>query len=117
MSNNVIYNGVPYHVVDVEGHEVELEPVGEGRSRTIRVDVMAPGLVIDPTDDQWAAARRATVSAEGGPRPDGDEERIRRPLAPLDRLEELRRQITRDYPPPNDGLTDVEWLEQERDRR
>jgi hypothetical protein len=60
MSNNAIYDGDPYHVIDVEGHEVELEPVEEHRGRRQRVDVMAPGLIIDPTDDQWAAARRPT---------------------------------------------------------
>ncbi len=60
MSNNAIYDGSPYHVIDVEDHEVELEPVEEGRGRPLRVDVMAPGLILDPTDDQWAAVRRPT---------------------------------------------------------
>ena len=60
MSNNAIYNGAPYHIVEVEGHEVELKPVDETRAEPIRVHVMAPGLIIDPTDDQWAAARRPT---------------------------------------------------------
>jgi hypothetical protein len=58
MSNNAIYNGSPYHIVDVVGHEVELEPVEANRDQTLRVDVMAPTLIIDPTDDEWAAVRR-----------------------------------------------------------
>jgi hypothetical protein len=60
MSNNAIYDGDPYHVVEVECHEIELEPVKEGRGQPIRVDVMAPTLIIDPTDEQWAAARLPT---------------------------------------------------------
>jgi hypothetical protein len=60
MSNNAIYDDSAYHVIEVEGHEVELEPVDEGRGQPVRVDVMAPGLIVDPTDDQWAAARRPT---------------------------------------------------------
>jgi hypothetical protein len=60
MSNNAIYDDSAYHVIEVEDHEVELEPVDEGRGQPVRVDVMAPGLMIDPTDDQWAAARRPT---------------------------------------------------------
>jgi hypothetical protein len=58
MSNNAIYNGSPYHIVEVEGHEVELKPVDGDRDQTLWVDVMAPTLIIEPTDDQWAAARR-----------------------------------------------------------
>jgi prevent-host-death family protein len=57
------------------------------------------------------------VSVEDGRRLDGEEERIARSLAALDRLEELRQQIARDYSPPDDGLTDAEWLQQERERR
>jgi hypothetical protein len=60
MSNNAIYDGDAYHVIEVEGHELELEPVEEGRGRPQRVNVMERTLVIDPTDDQWAAARRPT---------------------------------------------------------
>jgi hypothetical protein len=60
MSNNAIYGGDPYHVIEVECHEVELEPVEEGRGQRLRVDVMEPPLIIDPTDDQWAEARRPT---------------------------------------------------------
>jgi hypothetical protein len=58
MSQNAIYDGDPYHVTEIEGHELKLEPVEEGRGRHQRVDVMAPGLIIDPTDDQWFAVRR-----------------------------------------------------------
>jgi hypothetical protein len=58
MSNNAIYKGSPYHIVEVEGHMVELEPVEGDRNQRIRVDVMASTLIIDLTDDQWAAARR-----------------------------------------------------------
>jgi hypothetical protein len=58
MSNNAIYKGSPYHVIEVVGHEVELKPVEGHRDQAFWVDVMAPTLVIDPTDDQWAAARR-----------------------------------------------------------
>jgi hypothetical protein len=62
MSNNAIYAGAPYHVIDVVGHDVELEPVEKARARRIRLDVMAPTLIIDPTDDQWAAARKRRSS-------------------------------------------------------
>jgi hypothetical protein len=48
---------------------------------------------------------------------DGADDRIARSFAALDRLEGLRQQIARDYPPPDDGLTDAEWLQQERERR
>jgi hypothetical protein len=58
MSNNAIYGGLPYRIVEVLGHQVELEPVNAAPDETIWVDVMAPTLIIDPTDDQWVAARR-----------------------------------------------------------
>jgi hypothetical protein len=58
MSQNAIYDCCPYHLVDVEGQEVDLEPIEPGRGEPQRVDVMAPTLVIDPTDDQWFAVRR-----------------------------------------------------------
>lgn len=57
------------------------------------------------------------VSVEDGQRLDGQEERLQRSLAALDRLEELRELIAREYPAPDDGLTTVEWLKQERERR
>jgi hypothetical protein len=60
MSNNAIYDCSPYHVVGVQGHQVELEPVDEAGGPALWVDVMAPTLIIDPTDDEWAAARRPT---------------------------------------------------------
>lgn len=60
MSNNAIYQGSAYHVIDVVGHEVDLKPVETGRGRSFWVDVMAPTLILDPTDDQWAAARCAS---------------------------------------------------------
>jgi hypothetical protein len=62
MSNNAIYEGSAYHVIEVVGHEVELEPAEKGRGRTFWVHVMAPTLIIDPTDDQWAAARKRRPS-------------------------------------------------------
>jgi hypothetical protein len=60
MSTNVIYQGSAYHVVNIEGHELELESVEDPELPHIRVDVMQSGLVIDPTDDQWAASRGQT---------------------------------------------------------
>src|ERR671916_103117 len=57
------------------------------------------------------------VSVEDGQRLDGREERIQRSLAALDRLDGLRREWARLYPPPDDGLTDAEWIQQERERR
>jgi hypothetical protein len=48
MSNNAVYGGDPYHVVEVEGHEIELKPVEEARGRPQRADVMASTLVIGP---------------------------------------------------------------------
>ena len=57
------------------------------------------------------------VSVEDGRRLGGEAERIARSLAALDRLEELRQEIARDYVPPDDGLTDAEWIQQERERR
>jgi hypothetical protein len=60
MSNNAIHEGLPYHIIDVEGHQVVLKPVEGDHDQFLRVDVMASTLIIDPTDDQWAAARRPT---------------------------------------------------------
>ncbi len=57
------------------------------------------------------------VSVEEGRRLEGDEERIARSLAALDRLEELREQWAREYPAPDDGLTVAEWIQEERERR
>lgn len=66
MSDNAIYNGSPYHIIEVEGHEVELEPVEGDRDQRFRVDVMASTLIIGPTDDQWAAARRLGRARDPG---------------------------------------------------
>ena len=58
------------------------------------------------------------VSVEDGDRLDDDaDEKTRRALAALDRLEELRMRIARDYPAPDDGLTEAQWLRQEREQR
>jgi antitoxin (DNA-binding transcriptional repressor) of toxin-antitoxin stability system len=58
------------------------------------------------------------VSPEDGRRFDEDKQaRIARSLAALDRLEELSKRLAAEYPPPNDGLTEAEWLAAERERR
>lgn len=58
------------------------------------------------------------VSPEDGRRFDEDgEARIARSLAALDRLDEFSRRLVADYTPPDDGLTDAEWIQQERERR
>jgi hypothetical protein len=62
VSNNAIYGGSRYRIVDVVGHEIELESVGGGPQTRISVDVVAPGLVLEPTDDEWALARQPGVT-------------------------------------------------------
>jgi antitoxin (DNA-binding transcriptional repressor) of toxin-antitoxin stability system len=58
------------------------------------------------------------VSPEDGRRFDEEKEaRIARSLAALDRLREFSIEIAAKYPPPDDGLTDAEWIQQERERR
>jgi antitoxin (DNA-binding transcriptional repressor) of toxin-antitoxin stability system len=58
------------------------------------------------------------VSREDGRRFDEDKEaRIARSLAALDRLEELSIRLAAEYPAPDDGLTEAEWMKQERERR
>ena len=58
------------------------------------------------------------VSPEDGRRFDEEKQaRIARSLAALDRLRELSHRLTAEYSPPDDGLTDVEWIQQERERR
>jgi len=57
------------------------------------------------------------VSVEDGRRLDGEEDRVARSLAALDRLDELREEWSRAYPSPDDGLTDAEWIHQEREQR
>src|SRR6478752_2341015 len=58
------------------------------------------------------------VSVEDGRRLDPDAKaRVARRLAALDRLAALGEEMRRKYPPPDDGLTDAEWLHEERERR
>jgi prevent-host-death family protein len=57
------------------------------------------------------------VSVEEGRRLEGEEERIARSLAALDRLVQLGEEASRDHPAPDDGLTIAEWLHQEHERR
>jgi antitoxin (DNA-binding transcriptional repressor) of toxin-antitoxin stability system len=58
------------------------------------------------------------ISPEDGRRLDDDEaSRIARSLAALDRLDEFSQRMAAAYPPPDDGLTEAEWLRQERERR
>jgi prevent-host-death family protein len=57
------------------------------------------------------------VSIEDGARLDGHEDRVQRSLAALDRLDELRARIARDYPTTEPGMTEAEWIRQERERR
>jgi prevent-host-death family protein len=58
------------------------------------------------------------VSVEDGQRLDPDEgDRRRRRLAALDRLEAFAKEMAIKHPPPNDGLTEVEWRRQEYERR
>lgn len=58
------------------------------------------------------------VSVEEGQRLDPDiEALVARRLAALDRLAELGREMREKYPPPDDGLTDAEWMHEERERR
>ena len=58
------------------------------------------------------------VSVEEGARldPSVDDLRARR-LAALDRLAAFGAEMAKKYPPPDDGLTEVEWLHEERERR
>ncbi len=58
------------------------------------------------------------VSVEDGRRLDPDQdERLRRRLAALDRLVALGKEMAEKYPPPDDGLTEVEWRHREYERR
>ena len=58
------------------------------------------------------------VSVEEGERVDpGREALVQVRIAALDRLAELGREMREKYPVPEDGLTDAEWLHQERERR
>jgi PHD/YefM family antitoxin component YafN of YafNO toxin-antitoxin module len=58
------------------------------------------------------------VSPEDGRRFDDVEEaRLKRSLAALDRLDEFSRRMAAEYAPPEDGLTEADWLRQEREGR
>lgn len=59
------------------------------------------------------------VTPEAADRLDEDEQaRIQRGLAALDRLDEFRERMARLYPdPPDDGLTNAEWIQREREAR
>ena len=58
------------------------------------------------------------VSPEDGRRFDEVKEaRIARSLAALDRLRDLSERLSSEYPTPDDGLTEAEWIQQERERR
>jgi len=58
------------------------------------------------------------VSVEEGVRLDPDiEALVARRHAALDRLAALGREMAEKHPVPDDGLTDVEWMHQERERR
>lgn len=58
------------------------------------------------------------VSPEDGRRFDEDQEaQVARSLAALDRLRELSHRLAAESQAPDDGLTDVEWIKQERERR
>ncbi len=58
------------------------------------------------------------VSVEEGERLEPDrEEVIARRLAALDRLVEFGKEMREKYPPPDDGLTDAEWIRQDHERR
>ena len=58
------------------------------------------------------------VSPEDGRRFDEEKQaKLERSLAALDRLREFSVEMAAKYPPPDDGLTDTEWIQEERERR
>ena len=58
------------------------------------------------------------VTPEAAARLDeSEQERIKRALAALDRLEEFRERMARLYPEPDDGLTSAEWIRRDREAR
>lgn len=58
------------------------------------------------------------VSVEEGERLEPDrEEVIARRLAALDRLVEFGKEMREKYPPPDDGLTDAEWIRRDHEER
>lgn len=79
--------------------------------------------------DAAAAGERITIERDGRPMAvlvtpevaaridESEQARIDRALAALDRLDEFRERMARLYPAPDDGLTTVEWIKQERQAR
>ncbi len=59
------------------------------------------------------------ISVEEAEQLEGEarKEAIQRRLAALDRLVEFGKRMREEFPPPDDGLTTAEWLQQERERR
>lgn len=58
------------------------------------------------------------ISVEEAHRLDPDREQlVAQRLEALEKLGEFAREMREKYPEPDDGLTDVEWLHQERERR
>jgi antitoxin (DNA-binding transcriptional repressor) of toxin-antitoxin stability system len=58
------------------------------------------------------------VSPEDGRRFDEEkQQKIERSLAALDRLRELSYRLAAESQAPDDGLTDAEWIHEERERR
>jgi antitoxin (DNA-binding transcriptional repressor) of toxin-antitoxin stability system len=58
------------------------------------------------------------VSPEDGRRFDEEKQaRIARSLEALDRLRELSHRFAAESQAPDDGLTDAEWIQEERERR
>jgi prevent-host-death family protein len=58
------------------------------------------------------------VSVEDAQRLDPDRDQLlAQRMAAFDRLKAFGEEMRRKYPEPDDGLTDVEWLHQEREHR
>ena len=58
------------------------------------------------------------ISVQEAHRLDPDREQlVAQRLEALEKLGEFAREMREKYPEPDDGLTDVEWLHQERERR
>ena len=58
------------------------------------------------------------ISVEEAQSLDPDREQlVAQRLEALDKLREFAREMREKYPEPDDGLTDVEWIHQERERR
>ncbi len=79
--------------------------------------------------DAAAAGERIAIERDGRPmavlvtpevamRMDaGEQARVERGLAALNRLDEFRERMARLYPAPDDGLTTAEWIQREREAR